>query len=330
MKLAHVTDGIRCPQCEAETTVVSGNVLSCISCKARLADWLPDEQRLQYDYAVVGVPEDMQSAVLDEEAEWDAWATKRVAYAQRTSDKTFGQWLGSNRTYRQVIKRYPAVASLAGARVLDIGGTCTESIMMLRSGTARLDQLEVSAISQHLAIKNLNASGLDWEGRVFFHTIPAERLPFCDGTFDMVFAHATIHHVRRPDVWGEIHRVLRTGGMVFLYEAWAHHWLVTLMPFWRRIRGVAGGTDKPLSTLDIRAMERLFTDVWHYPFGFLSRFWAPSLGRVKPFNRLTGRVRSIEFLLGNALGLCDFLGHICIVVATKPPRQLGDMTRTHM
>ena len=154
-----------------------------------------------------------------------------------------------------------------------------------------------------------------------FHTVPAEKLPFCDDTFDMVFALATIHHVRRPDVWGEIHRVLKPGGIVLLYEAWVHHWLVKFMPLWRWVRRVEGGTDNPLSVLDIRAMEKLFPDVWHYPFGFLSRFWAPSLGRIKPFNKLTGRVRSIEFRVGNCFGLNDFLGHMCIVVATKPSRQ---------
>ena len=73
MELANVADGIRCPQCGAETTVLSGNVLSCISCKARLADWLPDEHRLQYDYTILGIAEDMQAAVSAEKAEWDAW-----------------------------------------------------------------------------------------------------------------------------------------------------------------------------------------------------------------------------------------------------------------
>ena len=43
----------------------------------------------------------------------------------------------------------------------------------------------------------------------------AERLPFADGSFDLVFGHAVLHHV--PDLetaFAEFHRVLRPGGVV--------------------------------------------------------------------------------------------------------------------
>jgi SAM-dependent methyltransferase len=43
----------------------------------------------------------------------------------------------------------------------------------------------------------------------------AERLPFADGSFDLVFGHAVLHHI--PDLeaaFAEFHRVLRPGGVV--------------------------------------------------------------------------------------------------------------------
>ena len=42
----------------------------------------------------------------------------------------------------------------------------------------------------------------------------AEALPFADGSFDLVFGHAVLHHL--PDLdqaWREIHRVLAPGGV---------------------------------------------------------------------------------------------------------------------
>ena len=43
----------------------------------------------------------------------------------------------------------------------------------------------------------------------------AERLPFADGSFDLVFGHAVLHHI--PDLeraFSELHRVLRPGGAI--------------------------------------------------------------------------------------------------------------------
>lgn len=43
----------------------------------------------------------------------------------------------------------------------------------------------------------------------------SERLPFADGTFDLVFARAVLHHMRDLDsACGEMFRVLRPGGML--------------------------------------------------------------------------------------------------------------------
>jgi SAM-dependent methyltransferase len=47
-----------------------------------------------------------------------------------------------------------------------------------------------------------------------------ERLPFRDGTFDLVFSHSVIEHVQAADGYlREIHRVLRPGGVLYLSTA---------------------------------------------------------------------------------------------------------------
>lgn len=50
-----------------------------------------------------------------------------------------------------------------------------------------------------------------------FRTASAYDLPFPDGTFDAVFSHAMLEHVREPDrAVREMHRVLKTGGVIGL------------------------------------------------------------------------------------------------------------------
>jgi SAM-dependent methyltransferase len=59
------------------------------------------------------------------------------------------------------------------------------------------------------ALRNAENLGLDVDGRV----ADAERIPYDDGTFDLVVGHAVLHHI--PDVelaLREVLRVLRPGG----------------------------------------------------------------------------------------------------------------------
>src|SRR5262245_21389360 len=78
----------------------------------------------------------------------------------------------------------------------------------------------------------------------------AERLPFEDACFDLVFGHAVLHHI--PDLeraFSEFQRVLRTGGVVaFCGEpsrygdrlAWLpKHAALAAAPLWRRAVGAS-------------------------------------------------------------------------------------------
>jgi SAM-dependent methyltransferase len=82
--------------------------------------------------------------------------------------------------------------------------------------------------------------------------IDAERLPFEDAAFDLVYSWGVIHHSERPEaIIAEIHRVLRPGGL-FLGMLYNRRALVTLR-LWTR-RGLLAG--KPW---------RSFRDVlWHH------------------------------------------------------------------
>jgi ubiquinone/menaquinone biosynthesis C-methylase UbiE len=97
------------------------------------------------------------------------------------------------------------------ARSLEIGaGTGYFTLNMLRAGL--IGEATCSDISPGMLLTlsaNARRAGLE------VHTQPAdaERLPFADGSFDLVLGHAVLHHIPDlPRAFAEFERVLAPGG----------------------------------------------------------------------------------------------------------------------
>jgi ubiquinone/menaquinone biosynthesis C-methylase UbiE len=114
--------------------------------------------------------------------------------------------------------RFVAIAGTDGwpyRKALEIGaGTGFFSLNLRQAGV--LDEVHVTDISPGMveaSERNAERLGFAIEGR----TADAERLPYEDGTFDIVVGHAVIHHL--PDVeqaFREMLRVLKPGGRVVI------------------------------------------------------------------------------------------------------------------
>src|SRR6202167_362011 len=124
----------------------------------------------------------------------------------------FGE-LGSEQVLGKVRKALGEDAPTHFPRALEIGaGTGYFTLNMLRAGL--IGQATCSDISPGM-LSTLQANAKRVGLKVKTKPADAERLPFADGSFDLVFGHAVLHHI--PDLeraCGEFARVLAPGGTI--------------------------------------------------------------------------------------------------------------------
>jgi SAM-dependent methyltransferase len=164
------------------------------------------------------------------------------------------------------------------ARSLEIGaGTGYFTLNLLRAGM--ISQATCSDISPGmLAALRANAERLELE--VQTEQLDAERLPFEDASFDLVFGHAVLHHIPNLDrAFGEFARVLAPGGtLLFAGEPSRYGDRLArvpkraagaLAPLWRRAIGA-----RPAPSNDEQAPDAAlegFVDVHAFAPGELAR-----------------------------------------------------------
>ena len=156
----------------------------------------------------------------DVERAWHDTKLAQVLYHDWEADTYDEKWSISfdQRCIDYARDRFVAIAGTDGwpyRKALEIGaGTGFFSLNLRQAGV--LDEVHVTDISPGMveaAERNAERLGFAIEGR----TADAERLPYEDGTFDIVVGHAVIHHL--PDVeqaFREMLRVLNPGGRVVI------------------------------------------------------------------------------------------------------------------
>jgi SAM-dependent methyltransferase len=100
-------------------------------------------------------------------------------------------------------------AGYRGKRVLDVGCGAGTDLLRFAKGGAIVTGVDISSSAIDLARANFAQQGIEADLRV----ADGERLPFEDGTFDLVYAHGVVQYT--PDgraLVDECRRVLKSGG----------------------------------------------------------------------------------------------------------------------
>jgi SAM-dependent methyltransferase len=102
-------------------------------------------------------------------------------------------------------------------RVLDAGCGGGGTALSLAEEADFVVGLDLEARFRDSGTRLAREKGVD---RVAFVQGDGARLPFADGTFDVVFSHSVLEHVASAQGYlGECHRVLRPGGVLYLSTA---------------------------------------------------------------------------------------------------------------
>jgi SAM-dependent methyltransferase len=195
------------------------------------------------------------------------------------------EWFEQVEQYRYEVEPFiHAVAQFTrhrGKRLLEVGvGAGTDHLQWARAGCechgVDLTDAAIDTTRARLALYGLQSH---------LQRVDAERLPFDDGFFDLVYSWGVIHHSEHPErIIAEIARVLRPGGTFIgmLYGRrsatawllWARHALVKGRPWrtpadviWHHVESI--GT-KAYTQAEIHSLFAPFADVRTQPILALS------------------------------------------------------------
>jgi SAM-dependent methyltransferase len=280
------------------------------------------ERRFAWEYEG---PSDVLERVNSEQAAWDHWADDELqAYAQieplRPESRGHKWWdypIYAAPGIMRTILETPELQSLRGLRILEIGGSVKDAWRFVWHGdAARVDEIDVSGNTQRFGLKKLEARykfAPELLDRFVFHTAAAEALPFAEGSFDLVFSRATIHHTSRPRVFDEIKRVLKRNGIFWMLEPRLSAPVYALMKLGRKLRRVDRGTDDPLRNFELRRLGEMLTIERLYGVGLI-RPYAKFMSGNSRFR--DGAARLDRALVAGPIG--RHLAHTISLVARKP------------
>jgi ubiquinone/menaquinone biosynthesis C-methylase UbiE len=162
------------------------------------------------------------------------------------------------------------LGSVNGKIILDIACGYSMTPVMFALAGANVYAIDVApkalAMVQHVA----QCKGV--AERVHVHVGPAEELPFEDGSFDLLYGGAALHHLQLQRAGRELARVLRYGGKGAFQDPLAHNPVLEFTRDYLAYRGKhpAKGTDRPLRLHEVQAFGRHFTTCTYHGFELFS------------------------------------------------------------
>ncbi|HEY3912273.1 MAG TPA: class I SAM-dependent methyltransferase [Stellaceae bacterium] len=182
-----------------------------------------------------------------------------------------------------------AMQDAAGARVLEIGSQSWQS-SLFRYGYRPETLVCINISEAELETGRAIAAQCGWSAE--FRKMDAHNLAFEDGSFDIVFGTAILHHLEFSRALREIHRVLRVGGKIVFVEPLRHNPVARLV---RWLTPHARTPDElPLGRPELHLINRNFASMNHYTemFAVLGAMVARPIfsNPVNPITRFCDRV----------------------------------------
>ncbi len=148
------------------------------------------------------------------------------------------------------IHDYAQFASARGKTVLEIGvGMGTDHVNFARAG-ANLSGVDLTEHGVSLVRRRLELEGLESDLRVG----DAERLPYDDGSFDVVYSWGVLHHTPDSDrAIAEAIRVVKPGGRLCVMLYARHSWVS--YGLWLRFGPLKGRPTRSLADVLAHHME---------------------------------------------------------------------------
>lgn len=111
------------------------------------------------------------------------------------------------------------VAALAPDTVLDVGTGPGALAVAIARRCGSCSVIGVDVAPEMLTTAEDRAGGAGVEDRVSFRVADAAALPLADGSIDVAVSTLSLHHWRDvPAILRELHRVVRPGGRVLIYD----------------------------------------------------------------------------------------------------------------
>ena len=153
------------------------------------------------------------------------------------------------------------MGDLQGKRILDIGAGLGESSVYFALKGAKVTTTDISPLMVEKVLELAAKYSVEIEGIVS----TAESLNVPENHFDFVYISNTIHHVPdRPQLFLQIRRALKPGGLFFSYDPLAYNPAINL--YRRMATEVRTLDERPLTRADLKLARRYFTDVGHREF----------------------------------------------------------------
>jgi SAM-dependent methyltransferase len=176
------------------------------------------------------------------------------AYSPEGTPEFFAQVTAARDELEPFIADYADFAATRGKSVLEIGvGLGSDFIRFVRAGAhatgVDLTEHAIALVRRRLELEGLSAT---------VKQADAERLPFPDGTFDVVYSWGVLHHTPDSDrAIAEAQRVLKPGGRLCVMLYARRSWLAYAL--WVRHALLKGRPTRSLSDVISGHMESVGT-----------------------------------------------------------------------